>query len=114
MEILNKDGRLFQTVSFEEPKTLHKGNSGRADILFQIKQELDKSVGSTFKDKNGKIRKVQAVSISYLAFKLSHIKGDSALWAYHKECLNATVPYSRALWGNIKIRKEKPSFSVVK
>ena len=102
MEVL-KDGKNLKLDL--EIKSLHGGNSGRADIMFQIKKELDKTVGSTYKDKNGKVRKVQEVSISYLCFKLSHIKTDGALWDYHKQCLNATVPYSRALWGNIKVRK---------
>lgn len=102
MESINK---LIQ-LSFESND--FKGNSNRSYILSLIKKELDKNVGDSFVDKKGKKRKVQAVDGSYLAVKLSHIKPDSALMEYHNECLKAKVPYSRALWGNIKIRKVIP------
>lgn len=101
MEFLSNN----QFYPFKVPESDFKGNSNRAYILSIIKKELDKTVGESFTDAKGKKRKVQAVSPSFLAVKLSHIKPDSALMDYHNECLKAKVPYSRALWGNIKIRK---------
>lgn len=96
MEHINK--QLFSVSDF-------KGTSNRAYILSLIVAELNKNVGEKFTDHKGRKRKVERVSESWLAVKLSHIKPDSALMEYHNECLKAKVPYSRALWGNIKIRK---------
>lgn len=81
-----------------------KGTSNRAYILSLIKKQLDSKIGEVYKDKNGKIKKVKEVNPRYLAVRLAHVKPDSALMDYHLKCMKARIPYSRALFGNIKVR----------
>lgn len=79
-------------------------NSERATIIEQFVTEINKSVGEKYKDKNGKWKKVTAISPRAVAIKVAHLK-EFDLYYFLSSCRQSKSGFRKCFFGSLKINK---------
>ncbi len=98
MKILNSENNWI----IPELKVSKSGaNSERASIVEQFVLELNKSVGEKYL-KDGKWKKVTAISPRAVAIKTSHLS-QSDLYYFLSSCKSAKCGFRKCFFGSLKV-----------
>lgn len=98
MQVLGSNN-LFSEIKYEAPKSKARGT--RACIIEDFCKELDKDIGTTYKNKKGKLVRIKKSNPATVAFFLSHlVLGD--LFYFLSNCRQAKCGFRRAYHYGIK------------
>lgn len=110
MEFLDKNNKFTPSLfSIEEPTTKDsqlkkQPRSQRALLLQDFITELDKELGTKWKDKHGAWHKVEKVKPAFIAFKLSHLN-TAELYYFLSDCKQAKCGFRKCFFGALKVDK---------
>lgn len=101
MQIISHTGKmsLFEVIM---PTTKARGT--RALLIEDFCKELDKDVGRTYKNKEGKLVKVKKCKPATVAFFMSHIKTDD-LFYFLSDCRQAKCGFKKAYYAGLNGQK---------
>lgn len=101
MEFLNENGQ-FDLFTHEIKKSRARGQRGL--LIEDFCHELDKDIGTRWKDKYGAWHKTEKVKPAFIAFKVGHLNIEE-LFQFLSQCKQSKSGFRKCFFGSLKTNK---------
>lgn len=104
MEFINSDGKFTPPLFGVESVQKSKARGQRGILIEDFCKELDKEVGTRWKDKYGAWHKVEKVKPAFIAWKVSHLN-VAELFQFLSQCKQSKSGFRKCFFGSLKVDK---------